>query len=247
MIPDGVTPTVTQARSTQHAARGTGGGLHVAGLRKEYPTPAEPLVVLRGVSFDLAPAASLAVVGPSGSGKSTLLNILGTLDPPTAGTFRLDGIDPFALSPSALAKFRSTKIGFIFQDHHLLPQLTALENVLIPRLALGRAAQADADRAKGLLQQVGLEGRATHLPAELSGGERQRVAIARSLMNGPSLLLCDEPTGNLDTRTAEAIGDLLFRLATESNAVMIAVTHSRELAGRFPKVMRMREGELVND
>jgi lipoprotein-releasing system ATP-binding protein len=238
---------VTQTRSTQHAARSTGGGLHVSGLRKEYPTPAAPLVVLRGVSFDLAPAEALAVVGPSGSGKSTLLNILGTLDPPTGGTFHLDGVDPFSLSPSDLARFRSTKIGFIFQDHHLLPQLTALENVLIPKLALGKAAKADADRAKGLLQQVGLEGRATHLPAELSGGERQRVAIARALMNGPSLLLCDEPTGNLDARTAEAIGDLLFRLAAESNAVMIAVTHSRELAGRFSRVMRMREGELVNE
>jgi lipoprotein-releasing system ATP-binding protein len=117
--------------------------------------------------------------------------------------------------------------------------------VLIPKLALGKAGQADADRAKGLLRQVGLEGRATHLPAELSGGERQRVAIARALMNGPSLLLCDEPTGNLDARTAESVGDLLFRLASEGNAVMIAVTHSRELAARFPKVMRMREGELV--
>jgi lipoprotein-releasing system ATP-binding protein len=146
-----------------------------------------------------------------------------------------------------LAKFRSTKIGFIFQDHHLLPQLTALENVLIPKLALGRAGQADADRATSLLRQVGLEGRASHLPAELSGGERQRVAIARALMNAPSLLLCDEPTGNLDTRTAETVGDLLFRLARESNAVMVAVTHSRELAGRFAKMMRMREGELVPD
>jgi lipoprotein-releasing system ATP-binding protein len=119
--------------------------------------------------------------------------------------------------------------------------------VLIPKLALGRAGQADAARAGDLLRQVGLEGRTSHLPAELSGGERQRVAIARALMNGPSLLLCDEPTGNLDTRTAETIGDLLFRLAREGNAVMVAVTHSRELAGRFPKVMRMREGELVPD
>ena len=239
--------TVTQALRTQPPPPDTAAGLHVAGLRKEYPTPAEPLVVLRGVTVDLAPGEPLAVVGPSGSGKSTLLNILGTLDPPTGGTFRLDGVDPFSLSQSDLAKFRSTKIGFIFQDHHLLPQLTALENVLIPKLATGRAGQADADRAKGLMQQVGLDGRSTHLPAELSGGERQRVAIARALMNGPSLLLCDEPTGNLDTRTAETIGDLLFRLAREGNAVMVAVTHSRELAARFPRVMRMREGELVND
>src|SRR5687768_17460126 len=161
MTRERVTPIVTQALSTQHSALGTSRGLHVAGLHKEYPTPAEPLVVLRGVSFDLAPADSLAVVGPSGSGKSTLLNILGTLDPPTAGTFRLDGVDPFALSQSALARFRSTKIGFILQDHHLLPQLTALENVLIPKLALGKATQADAERAKGLRQQPGLERRPT--------------------------------------------------------------------------------------
>src|SRR3954452_18731434 len=204
--------------------------LRVADLRKEYPTPAEPLLVLRGVSFQLARGESLAIVGPSGSGKSTLLNILGTLDRPTAGLVANDGTDPFALSAAALARFRSGHIGFVFQDHHLLPQLTAAENVLIPKLAAGRVSRADGDRAADLLRRVGLGERTTHLPAELSGGERQRVAIARALINGPSLLLCDEPTGNLDARTSGVIADLLFTLAAESNAVLVAVTHSRDLA-----------------
>jgi lipoprotein-releasing system ATP-binding protein len=221
--------------------------LRVAGLRKEYPTPAEPLLVLRGVSFELARGESLAIVGPSGSGKSTLLNILGTLDRPTGGSVSIDGTDPFDLSAAELARFRSGHIGFVFQDHHLLPQLTAAENVLIPKLAQGRVAPADSDRAADLLRRVGLGERTTHLPAELSGGERQRVAIARALINGPSLLLCDEPTGNLDARTSGVIADLLFALAAETNAVLVAVTHSRDLAGRFGRRMRMSEGELVEE
>ncbi len=220
-------------------------GLEVSGIRKEYITPAEPLVVLKGVSFSLSQQESMAIVGPSGSGKSTLLNILGTLDPPTAGSVRLNGVNPFELSPAALARFRSEKIGFVFQDHHLLPQLTAAENVLIAKLAEGTVVEADANRAADLLRQVGLEGRSTHLPAELSGGERQRVAIARALMNRPSLLLCDEPTGNLDAHTAASVADLLFDLAKESSAILIAVTHSPQLAERFGRRMRMLEGELA--
>src|ERR1019366_9929219 len=177
-------------------------------------------------SFSLSPGDRVAIVGPSGSGKSTLLNILGTLDEPTSGAFTLNGVDPQSLKASALARFRSTRIGFVFQDHHLLPQCNALENVLVPRLALGNVAKADVDRASELLQQVGLEGRATHLPAELSGGERQRVAIARALINSPQLLLCDEPTGNLDTKTGQAIGELLTQLAEKTRAILIVVTHS---------------------
>ncbi len=234
--PGSVTPSIGST---------TSGGLQVSGLRKDYITPAEPLVVLKGVSFSLSAGESMAIVGPSGSGKSTLLNILGTLDPPTAGSVRLDGVDPFSLSAAALARFRSEKIGFVFQDHHLLPQLTAAENVLIARLAERKVVKADADRAAELLRRVGLQGRATHLPAELSGGERQRVAIARALMNGPSLLLCDEPTGNLDAHTAGSVADLLFALAAESKAILIAVTHSPQLAERFARRMRMNEGELV--
>jgi lipoprotein-releasing system ATP-binding protein len=212
-------------------------------LRKEYPTPTQPLVVLRGVDLSLSPGEKLAVVGPSGSGKSTLLNIVGTLDPPTAGSVHLAGVNPVELSSKDLAQFRSRSIGFIFQDHHLLPQCTALENVILPRLALGTTTEEDRKRAVELIGQVGLADRVTHLPAELSGGERQRVAIARALINRPALLLCDEPTGNLDQKTADTIADLLLSLS--SDTILIAVTHSMHLARRFGKTMTMSEGELV--
>ena len=228
------------------AQRGDGvRGLHVTDLHKEYPTPAEPLVVLRGVTLSLDPGDAVAVVGPSGSGKSTLLNILGTLDRPTRGTYLLDGIDPFALDVNDLARFRSERVGFIFQDHHLLPQCTATENVLVARLAAGKVAKEHAERAAELLRLVGLEGRATHLPAELSGGERQRVAIARALMNRPSLLLCDEPTGNLDPKTSHAVGELLRSVTSNAGAMLIVVTHSVALAGTMPRRVRMEEGRLA--
>jgi lipoprotein-releasing system ATP-binding protein len=220
-------------------------GLVINNVTKEYPTPAEPLVVLRGVSFSLSPGDRLAIVGPSGSGKSTLLNILGTLDAPSAGTVTLNGVDPFSLSAKELAKFRGSRVGFVFQDHHLLPQCNALENVLIARLASGGVKKSDADRAAELLQQVGLRDRASHLPAELSGGERQRVAIARALMNSPQLVLCDEPTGNLDTHTGQVIGELLTRLAAQSQAILVAVTHSAALAEMFPRKMGMVDGKLT--
>jgi lipoprotein-releasing system ATP-binding protein len=219
-------------------------GLTVTDLHKEYPTPGEPLVVLRGVTLTLLPGDAVAVVGPSGSGKSTLLNILGTLDRPTRGDVRLDGVDPFGLSVNELARFRGTRVGFIFQDHHLLPQCTALENVLIARLAVGSVAKDDSARAAELLRLVGLEGRATHLPSELSGGERQRVAIARALMNRPSLLLCDEPTGNLDARTSRAVGELLHSVTGQAGAMLVVVTHSTDLAETLPRRLRMAEGRL---
>jgi len=222
----------------------TEAGLTVTDLHKQYPTPAEPLVVLRGVSFSASPGERLAIIGPSGSGKSTLLNILGTLDDPTSGSVTLAGVDPFSLKQKELARFRSTKIGFVFQDHHLLPQCNALENVLIPRLSMGNVAKSDADRASELLVEVGLENRSTHLPAELSGGERQRVAIARALMNAPQLLLCDEPTGNLDTKTGQTIGELITRLASKTNAILIVVTHSPMLAEMFPRKLGMLDGVL---
>ncbi len=218
--------------------------LEVADVVKEYPTPAQPLVVLRGVSLRMGAGEALAIVGPSGSGKSTLLNILGTLDRPTRGTVRLGGKDPFGLKDRELARFRSEQIGFVFQDHHLLPQCTALENVLLPRLPLGRVGDVEMNRARELLGQVGLSDRAGHLPAELSGGERQRVAIARALMNRPTLLLADEPTGNLDSTNARAIGELLHAVARESRAMLIAVTHSAELAGTFGRQARMSDGRL---
>jgi lipoprotein-releasing system ATP-binding protein len=237
---------IMTALSTQHSALSTqSAGLVINNVTKEYPTPAEPLVVLRGVSFSLSPGDRLAIIGPSGSGKSTLLNILGTLDVPTAGSVTLSGVNPFVLSAKDLAKFRSTRVGFVFQDHHLLPQCNALENILIARLATGNVNKSDADRAAELLKQVGLQDRATHLPAELSGGERQRVAVARALINSPQLLLCDEPTGNLDTRTGQSIGELLTRLAAQSQAILVAVTHSPTFADMFPKKMGMVDGKLT--
>jgi lipoprotein-releasing system ATP-binding protein len=223
-----------------------GAGLQVANLSKEYPTPAEPLVVLRNVSFDLAPGEALAIMGPSGSGKSSLLYILGALEKPTSGSIRVAGEDPFHLDAKALAAFRNRKVGFIFQDHHLLPQCTALENVLIPTLAdeAGATAVESEKRARGLLERVGLSARADHRPAELSGGERQRVAIARALIQRPPLLLADEPTGNLDRRTADAVAELLLELQREEGSIMALVTHSAELAQRFPRRAELIEGGL---
>jgi len=228
------------------AMRAAGGdALVVKEVWKEYPTPGEPLVVLRGVSFSLSAGQSLAIVGPSGSGKSTLLNILGTLDTPTRGTVRLGDSDPFALKPAELARFRSGRVGFVFQDHHLLPQCSALENVLVAKLAEGRVSDADAGRGRELLKMVGLENRAGHLPSELSGGERQRVAIARALMNSPGLLLCDEPTGNLDQKNSHAVTQLLLDLAGKSNAILITVTHSAQVAAMFDRQLHMTDGVLA--
>ncbi len=220
-------------------------GLVVEGLRKEYPTPSEALVVLDGVSLRLEPGEALAVVGPSGSGKSTLLHILGALDPPSAGTVRLGGIDPYALPEGEQADFRNRCVGFIFQDHHLLPQLTLLENVLLPLLV--RAERSPADelaRARELLARVGLSAREGHRPAELSGGERQRGAVARALIGRPSLVLADEPTGNLDRRAAAEVGSLLLDLARGENCILVAVTHSSELAGRFSRRVELDGGRL---
>jgi lipoprotein-releasing system ATP-binding protein len=233
------------ARLAPHASGGA--TLRVTDLHKSYPTPTDPLVVLRSVSLTLNPGESLAVVGPSGSGKSTLLNILGTLDRPTSGAVTLGDTDPFALSPTDLARFRAARIGFVFQDHHLLPQCTAIENVLLPRLALGAVRDEDVRRARQLLEQVGVAPRANHRPGELSGGERQRVAVARALMNRPSLVLADEPTGNLDAKSSIAVGDLLADVTRDAAAILVVVTHSTELARRFGRRMRMAENELVDD
>ncbi len=212
-------------------------------LTKHYPTPGEPLVVLEDLSLEMSRGEALAVMGPSGSGKSTLLYILGSLERPSSGSVEISGIDPFALDADALAKFRNTCIGFVFQDHYLLPQCTALENVLIPAMA-GGAAPAAAERARFLLERVGLAERMTHIPAELSGGERQRVAIARALINRPPVILADEPTGNLDRRSAETIASLLLDLYREENVLLIAVTHSAGLAARFPRRADLVDGKL---
>jgi len=219
-------------------------GLVVREVRKSYATPTEPLAILRGVSFDLAAGASLAIMGPSGSGKTTLLNILGTLDAPTAGTVTLNGTDPFGLAPRDLARFRSRSVGFVFQEHHLLPQCTAIENVLVACLAAGRVTAEQERRAADLLERVGLADRADHLPAELSGGERQRVAVARALVNEPALVLGDEPTGNLDAAAAAGVGDLLQSLAAEHGAMVVVVTHNRDLADRFDRRLLFSAGRL---
>jgi lipoprotein-releasing system ATP-binding protein len=219
--------------------------LAVENLTKDYPTRSGPLAVLRGISLSLQRGDALAVTGPSGSGKSTLLHILGTLDRPSGGTVRLDGEDPFALPEPALADFRNRRIGFIFQDHHLLPQCSVLENVLVPTLVNKSINAADVETwARELLERVGLSGRLEHRPAELSGGERQRVAIARALIHKPLLLLADEPTGNLDRKTAKAVGELLLDLHGQQQTILVAVTHSAELAGVFPKRMEMNDGLL---
>ncbi len=218
--------------------------LHVDDLCKSYPTPAEPLEVLRHVSFQVEAGESVAIVGPSGAGKSTLLQILGTLDQPTAGSVRLGDCDPFALNAQELARFRNREIGFIFQDHHLLPQLTVVENVLIPALANGRPSEEDQQRATDLLDRIGLGQRTTHLPSELSGGERERVAVARALLNRPTMILADEPTGNLDRRTAESISDLLLELQRDEQAILITVTHSPALAEKMGRQQELIDGRL---
>lgn len=219
-------------------------GLRAEGLRKTYPSPAEDLVVLDGLDLALEPGEALAVTGPSGCGKSTLLHILGTLERPTAGRVELGGVDPFALSARDLARFRNRRVGFVFQDHHLLPQCTVLENVLVPTLVAEGAGPEAVERAKRLLERVGLSERLDQVPAALSGGERQRVAIARALVHDPTLLLCDEPTGNLDRANARKVGDLFLELHAELRNVLVVVTHSAELAARFPRRAELRAGRL---
>ncbi len=219
--------------------------LKISGLRKAYKTPAEDLVVLDGISLELSRGESLAVTGPSGSGKSTLLHILGTLDSPSSGSVEIDGQDPFRLKERELAAFRNQRIGFVFQDHHLLPQLSALENVLVPAL-VGAGVTTEIEAwARTLLERVGLGGRLGHFPSELSGGERQRVAIARALVGRPSLLLCDEPTGNLDPISARGVRDLFLELHREQKNGLVVVTHSEELAGAFSRRLVLGGGSAL--
>ena len=200
--------------------------------------------MLRDINLALQPGESLAILGPSGSGKSTLLYLLGTLERPTAGVYRLGEQHPFRLADVELARFRNRSIGFVFQDHHLLPQCSVLENVLIPTMANG-AGDLEA-RARELLDRVGLAQRLDHRPAELSGGERQRVAVARALIHRPLLLLADEPTGNLDRKTAQTIGQLLHEMHRQENNILITVTHSADLARTFPRQMEMLDGTLAD-
>ncbi len=218
--------------------------LEARDLVKEYPVVTGNVPVLSGVSLTLVPGDSAAIVGPSGSGKSTLLYILGALEPPTRGTVRLDGQDPFALRGGALAAFRNAQVGFVFQDHYLLPQCSVLENVLVPTV-VARSGNDFRSRAVSLLEQVGLGARLRHHPAELSGGERQRVALARALILQPRLLLCDEPTGNLDHRSADAVTTLLLELHRSLRNILLVVTHNPEVAARLGCTFTLRDGRLI--
>ena len=213
-------------------------------LTKTYASPAGPLQVLVDVSFALGRGESAAVMGPSGSGKSSLLYILGGLESPTTGTVRVAGQNPYELAPDALAAFRNRQVGFVFQDHCLLPQCTVLENVLVPTL-VGEADAAAPERARALLDEVGLGSRLDHRPAALSGGEKQRVAIARALIRQPQVVLCDEPTGNLDADSAERVGELLISLHQQQQTVLLVVTHSEALATRFERRWRIERGRLT--
>jgi lipoprotein-releasing system ATP-binding protein len=213
-------------------------------LSKTFPTRSGALEVLRDVSLSLKAGENAAILGPSGSGKSTLLFIIGTLDAPSGGTLRLEGTDPFSLPERELAEFRNRHIGFVFQDQYMLPQLTVLENVLIPAMADGTPPAEAVERAKFLLSRVGLAERLDHRPAELSGGERQRAGVARALLLKPALVLADEPTGNLDRKSAAAVGELLVEMQREEETMLLVVTHSLELAQRFEKRYEIDDGRL---
>ncbi len=225
--------------------------LQVTHVSKAYPTPQGLLEVLADVSFSLAPGEAAAITGPSGSGKTSVLCILGALDAPSSGTVTLDGRDPFTLPPDQLAEFRNAQIGFVFQDHCLLPQCSVLENVLVPTLVARDASEAgpsgpadDMRRARALIEQVGLADRIDHRPAALSGGEKQRVAIARALVRQPRLVLCDEPTGNLDQATAASVAALLLDLHRRQQNILIVVTHSERLAAQFAIRFEIVEKQL---
>ena len=220
--------------------------LTVSNITKTYATPQGPLPILRELSFSLERGQAAAVMGPSGSGKSTLLYVLGALEPPTSGTVSLDGQNPYTFDEARLAAFRNEHIGFVFQDHALLAQCSVLENVLAPTLvAANSRPQSFVERAKALLSDVGLAHRLDHRPAELSGGEKQRVAIARALVRQPTLLLCDEPTGNLDQRNADAVADLLLGMHSAHPTILLVVTHSAELARRFSTRFTIADGRLA--
>ena len=204
----------------------------------------EPLQVLRNLSMEVARGESIAIVGPSGCGKSTLLNLIGTLDQPTNGTIAFDGRNLGELDADELAILRNREMGFIFQSHHLLPQCTVMENVLVPTLAHGRTTEDDEERAHRLLDRVGLAARLAHRPGQLSGGERQRVAVVRALINQPQLLLADEPTGALDQATADHLGQLLVELNAEENVTLITVTHSEKLAAQMARTVELNDGQI---
>jgi lipoprotein-releasing system ATP-binding protein len=219
--------------------------LELTGVCKSYKQARDAdAVVLKDISFTVGASEAIAIVGPSGSGKSTLLNLIGALDTPTVGTVLLDGRDLTGLNTNQLAEIRRDRIGFVFQQHHLLPQCTVMENVLLGALASGRVTADISQRAIDLLKRVALADRADDRPTVLSGGERQRVALARALINSPSLLLADEPTGSLDRQTSESLIEQLVELNHSEGTTLIVVTHSSDLAGRMERVLELRDGAL---
>ena len=225
--------------------------IELRNVAKAYTEPGTPNVVpvLRGVSLSIEAGESVAIVGPSGCGKSTLLNILGTLDEPDTGDVIFDGENLKGASPAKLGSLRSAKIGFIFQLHHLLPQCSVLENVLLPTLALASPPNAEASRARAmeLLASVGLEQRANWYPNQLSGGERQRVAVVRAMINSPRLILADEPTGALDEGNADSLTNLMIKLVENSGIALVLVTHHKAQAERMKRTLRLHDGKFEND
>jgi lipoprotein-releasing system ATP-binding protein len=238
---------MTAPTADSHAAAGVrrGAAVSVRNLTKVYAHSGVNIEVLRGLNFDLLPGEMASVVGASGVGKSTLLHVLGTLDTPTSGTITFDGVDVTSMDATQLAEFRNNEIGFVFQFHHLLPEFTALENAMMPGLINRLPRATAAEKATTMLRRLGLGARLLHRPGELSGGEQQRVALARALLLRPRLLLADEPTGNLDTKTGREMHELFFELNRELEMTILIVTHNDELAARTPRRLRMADGVIV--
>jgi lipoprotein-releasing system ATP-binding protein len=238
---------MTAPTADSRAAGGVrrGAAVSVRGLTKVFEHSGRTIEVLRGLNFDLQPGEMASVVGASGVGKSTLLHVLGTLDTATAGTITFDGVDVTAMNAARLAEFRNHEIGFVFQFHHLLPEFTAVENAMMPGLIMRLSRAEASERAASMLRRLGLGDRLAHRPGELSGGEQQRVALARALLLRPRLLLADEPTGNLDTKTGREMHQLFFELNRELEMTILIVTHNDELAAQTPRRLRMADGVIV--
>ncbi|MBK8201546.1 MAG: ABC transporter ATP-binding protein [Bdellovibrionales bacterium] len=221
--------------------------LSARGIQKFYPMGSGRLDILKGLDLNVNKGDAVCIVGASGAGKSTLLHIMGTLDKPSMGTVLYRGKDLFRQSDEDLAKFRNSKLGFVFQFHHLMGEFTAIENVMMPARIGGRSKRMARERAEELMATLGMMDRKDHFPSELSGGEQQRVAIARALLNEPEILLADEPTGNLDTKNSHRIQELFFELKQRMELTLVVVTHDQEFASQFPRVHRMKDGLWAKD